>query len=212
MPRNARIVVPGVPHHVVQRGNRKQPTFFQAQDYDRYLYYMNKFCTLFKVEVLAYCLMTNHVHLIVVPASEKTLSKAIGEAHRFYTLYINKQFGWKGHLWQGRYFSCPMGDKHALMASRYIELNSVKAGIVQSVVDYPYSSALYHLGIKKTDPLVKGTYFVDQVENWKEYLGDGLDKEGPFDELISKKTKMGQPLGSMQFIEQIKQLKKGTVT
>src|SRR4030042_6340136 len=111
MARIARVVAPGYPHHVVQRGNRRQTAFFSDEDYETYLNLMAQWCDRCKVNVWAYCLMPNHVHLIAVPDSENGLRRAIGEAHRRYTRRINFREGWRGHLWQGRFGSFPMGEK-----------------------------------------------------------------------------------------------------
>lgn len=108
MARMARVVAPGIPHHVTQRGNRRQETFFSDDDYRAYLELMAQWCSLCAVEVWAYCLMANHVHLIVVPESEGGMRRAIGEAHRRYTRRVNFRQGWRGHLWQGRFASFPM--------------------------------------------------------------------------------------------------------
>ena len=105
MARLARVVIPGMPHHVTQRGNRRQPTFFCEDDFGAYVELMGQWCKERGVEVWAYCLMPNHVHLIAVPQSEDSLRRAIGEAHRRYTRGVNFREGWRGHLWQGRFAS-----------------------------------------------------------------------------------------------------------
>ena len=137
MARLARVVVPGMPHHVTQRGNRRQETFFRDDDYQAYLELMAEFCGQHGVEVWGYCLMPNHVHLIAVPKSEDGLRRAIGEAHRRYTRRINFREGWRGHLWQGRFASFVMDDDYLLAAARYIELNPVRARMVRKVHRYP---------------------------------------------------------------------------
>ncbi len=111
MARLARVVVPGVPHHVTQRGNRRQATFFNEEDYAAYLALLGEWCGRCGVAVWAYCLMPNHVHLIVVPESEDGLRRGLGEAHRRYTRRINFREGWRGHLWQG--FSTPRGSRNS---------------------------------------------------------------------------------------------------
>ena len=103
MARLARVVIPGYPHHVTQRGTRRQPTFFCDGDYEIYMDLIAQWCGTWGVEVWVYCLMPNHVHLIVVPESEEGLCRAIGEAHRRYTRHVNFREGWRGHLWQGRF-------------------------------------------------------------------------------------------------------------
>ena len=136
MARIARVVAPGIPHHITQRGNRRLDTFFSEADYREYLYLMAEWCNRCKVQVWSYCLMTNHVHLIAVPESEDGLRRAIGEAHRRYTRYINFRKGWKGHLWQGRFGSFPMDERYLIATARYIELNPIKVGMVTRAVDY----------------------------------------------------------------------------
>lgn len=105
MVRLARVVVPGLPHHITQRGNRRQETFFCVEDYQEYLALIGEWYRACAVEVWAYCLMPNHVHLIAVPESADGLRRAIGEAHRRYTRRMNFREGWRGHLWQGRFAS-----------------------------------------------------------------------------------------------------------
>ena len=106
---------------------------------------MAEWCDRYRVQVWAYCLMPNHVHLIAVPASSDGLRGAIGEAHRRYTTVINRREGWRGHLWQGRFASYVMDDRYTLAAARYVELNPVRAGLVARAEDYPCSSARAHL-------------------------------------------------------------------
>jgi putative transposase len=129
MARLARVVAPGLPHHVTQRGNRRQKTFFSPADYRLYRSLMAEWCGREGVEIWAYCLMPNHVHLIAVPEREDALQRAIGEAHRRYSRAVNLREGWRGHLWQGRFASFPMDQDHLLAAARYVELNPVRAGI-----------------------------------------------------------------------------------
>ncbi len=131
MPRIARVVVPVIPHHVTQRGNRRLPTFFCDEDYKRYIQIMAELCSQKNVQIWAYCLMPNHVHLIAVPEMKESLATAIGEAHRPYTLSINSSKNWSGYLWQGRFASFPMDEAHLYMAARYVELNPVRAGLVK---------------------------------------------------------------------------------
>lgn len=102
MARIARIVVPEVPHHVTQRGNRREPVFFEEADYDYYLTLLREAAERAKTEIWAYCLIPNHVHLILVPSHEDGLRATLGDAHRRYTRYINARNKWAGHLWQGR--------------------------------------------------------------------------------------------------------------
>ena len=145
MPRQARVVVPGLPHHVTQRGNRRQPTFFCNGDYRVYLDIAAEVFGPLGVEVWAYCLMPNHVHLIAVPGDETSLAKAMGETHARYTRFINRRENWTGHLWQGRFGSRPMDEAHLYRCVRYVGLNPVDAGLVARAVDWPWSSVKAHI-------------------------------------------------------------------
>src|SRR5215831_4203837 len=136
MARLARVVVPGMPHHITQRGNRRQTTFFCDDDYHAYLELMAHWCRQCHVDIWAYCLMPNHVHLIAVPESEAGLRQAIGEAHRRYTRRINFRERWRGHLWQGRFGSFVMDEPYLLAAARYIELNPVRARLALDAGQY----------------------------------------------------------------------------
>ena len=140
MARMARVVVPGYPHHVTQRGNRRQKTFFCQDDYRTYIEFMAEFAQTADTEVWAYCLMPNHVHLVMVPSHEDGLREVLGEAHRRYTRHINFREGWRGHLWQERFHSFPMDEDYLMSTVRYVEQNPVKAGLVLSPLDFKWSS------------------------------------------------------------------------
>lgn len=145
MPRGAHIVFAGVPHHVTQRGNRRQTIFFGADDYRAYLNLATRACREAGVEIWAYCLMPNHVHLVASPATETALASAIGAVHLAYARTINRRQGWTGHLWQGRFASFAMEEQHLLNCVRYVGLNPVRAGLVRRAVDWPWSSVRTHL-------------------------------------------------------------------
>ena len=145
MARLARVVAPGLPHHITQRGNRRQQTFFCDEDYQSYVELMGQWCGVHEVEILAYCLMPNHVHLIAVPQSADGLRRAIGEVHRRYTRMVNFREGWRGHLWQGRFASFVLDEPYLLTAARYIELNPVRAGLIETPSRYRWSSAAAHV-------------------------------------------------------------------
>ena len=140
MARIARVVITGLPHHITQRGNRRQQTFFNDGDYAAYVELMAEWCTKEHVEIWSYCLMPN-THLIAVPATEDGLRRAIGEAHRRYTRRINFREKWRGYLWQGRFASFVMDDPYLLAAARYAELNPLRAGLVADPCDWRWSSA-----------------------------------------------------------------------
>ena len=113
-----RAIVPDVPHHVTQRGNRRQPVFFGDDDYRLYIGLLGEHCRACGVAIWAWCLMPNHVHLVLVPTSSIGMTKAIADTHRRYSFAINRRQGWRGNLWQGRFGSCAMDEPHALSALR----------------------------------------------------------------------------------------------
>ena len=176
MARLARVVVPGMPHHVTQRGNRRQPTFFGEEDYAAYVELMGQWCNQHGVEIWAYCLMPNHVHRIAVPQSEDGLRRGIGEAHRRYTRRINFREGWRRHLWQGRFASFVMDERYLLAAARYVELNPVRAKPVVAPSDYPWSSARAHLK-GKDDALVRVAPLLPMAGNWRRLLTSAVSEE-----------------------------------
>ena len=197
MPRLARVVAPGIPHHITQRGNRRQQTFFSDDDYRAYMGLMAEWCGRCGVAIWAYCLMPNHVHLIAVPKTEDALTHAIGEAHRRYTRRINFREDWRGHLWQGRFASFPMDEPYLLAATRYVELNPVRARLTRKPEAWRWSSARAHLagaddGLVKTGPLSK------LVDDWREFLKEGLSEDGA--EAIRRGERTGRPLGAERFI------------
>ena len=198
MARIARIVAPDMPHHITQRGNRRLETFFCDTDYELYLEFMAQWCKCWDVLIWAYCLMPNHVHLIAVPQSEEGMCRAIGEAHRRYTRHINFREKWRGHLWQGRFASFVMDEDHLLKAMRYVELNPVKAGLVEKPGDYPWSSARAHLE-GKDDVLVKVEPMLSEVGDWEQYLALDIDEEE--EALMKRHERTGRPLGAEGFIE-----------
>jgi putative transposase len=203
MPRLARAVVPGLPHHVTQRGNRKQPTFFGPEDYLLYIALLADSCQRFAVDVWAYCLMPNHVHLIAVPESADGLRRAIGQAHHRYTTHVNAREGWRGHLWQGRFASFPMDDRYTLAAARYVELNPVRANLVGRPEDYAWSSARAHL-LKRDDALVKVAPLLARAPDWAAFLGEQIDPAVAGD--FRKHQGTGRPLGGEEFVSRLEGL------
>lgn len=200
MARIPRIVVADVPHHITQRGNRKQRTFFLDEDYRLYLSLMAEWCQKHSVEVWAYCLMPNHVHLVAVPKTDDGLRRAIGEAHRRYTRHINFREGWRGHLWQGRFHSFPMDISYCLSAARYVELNPVRANLVLLPEDYPWSSAHAHLA-GRDDMLVSVSPLLEMVDDWAGLLSAELeDKEM---KEIRHHECTGRPLGNGNFVKRL---------
>lgn len=203
MPRRARVVVPGLPHHVTQRGNRRQETFFRDDDYRVYLDLMREQCARLGVRVWAYCLMTNHVHLICVPETAEALAGAIGAAHRRYTRHVNFREGWRGFLWQGRFASFPMDERYLLAAARYVELNPVRARMVTRPEDYPWSSARAHMA-GRDDGLVDVSAMLERVADWRAFLDGGLDLEDR--DALRHHERTGRPLGDTAFVKRLEAL------
>lgn len=197
MARIARVVAPGLPHHITQRGNRRQRTFFCEKDYKVYLELMREWCAKCSVEIWGYCLMPNHVHLIAVPLAVPDLCHAIGEAHRRYTRYINQREGWRGYLWQGRFSSFVMDEPHLIAAARYVEMNPVRAGLAEKAWDYSWSSAAAHLrGVD--DRLTKVAPLTEMVGDWKKYLEEPISEVEA--ERFRKASLTGRPVGSEEFV------------
>lgn len=197
----ARAVAPGIPHHVIQRGNRRQQTFFNDEDYIAYLKLMSTWCGKHQVEIWAYCLMPNHVHLIAVPQTMDGLTLAIGEAHRRYTRRINLREDWRGHLWQGRFSSFIMDEVYLLACTRYVELNPVRAGLVKRPEAWPWSSAVAHI-TGSDDILVRAAPLLEIVgKDWTQFLTRDV-KESEI-ELLRKHERTGRPLGGESLIEKV---------
>jgi putative transposase len=204
MPRIARVVAPGVPHHVTQRGNRRQRTFFNRDDYRAYIEIVAEWCDRSAVEVWAYCLMPNHVHFVAVPETAKGFSIAFRETHRRYSLRVNRRLGWQGYLWQGRFFSFPMDDSHLVQAARYIELNPVRAGLVEYPEDYPWSSARANM-LSGSDRLIVSPTLQNMVGDWLKFVREKQDAAllSDLPEIIRKHERTGRPLGGEGFIRNL---------
>jgi putative transposase len=187
---------------VTQRGNRRQRTFFKDADYAEYRGLLAESCRRCGTQVLAYCLMPNHVHLILVPADEFGLRDALGEAHRRYTRTINFREGWKGHLWQERFHSFVMDERHLLAAARYVERNPVRARLCARPQDWPWSSATAHLA-RGDDSLVTVRPLLELVPGWEAFIGEA-DPEH-FGELLRAHASTGRPLGTDAFVESLEQ-------
>lgn len=203
MARIARVVVPGMAHHITQRGNRREQTFFRAADYEAYIELMSEWCGRHGVEVWAYCLMPNHVHLICVPDSEDSLRLAIGKAHLRYTRRVNFREGWRGHLWQGRFASFVMDERYLLAATRYVERNPVRARLADEPWEYRWSSAGAHIA-GRDDALVKVKPLLDMVGDWRRYLAQDVGQEEADTFRLHERT--GRPLGDERFVTRLERL------
>ena len=198
MARMTRLVVPGYPHHVTQRGNRRQQTFFCEGDYRHYIALMSESAGQAETEIWAYCLMPNHVHLVMVPSSADGLRATLGEAHRHYTRHINFRQGWRGHLWQERFHSFLMDEDYLLATVRYVESNPVAAGLCRHPGEWPWSSARAHLE-STDDILVIVKPMLDRIADWEAYLSSSTRSDRA--ESIRRHNRTGRPLGNTEFIK-----------
>ena len=207
MPRFRRLVVPGYPHHITQRGVRRQTVFFEESDYKEYLRLAAELLDGSNLSFWAYCLMPNHIHAVVMPGASASLAKYFAPLHRRYARNTNKKHDWRGHLWQERFFSVVMDEAHTVAAMRYVELNPVRAGLCNEAHEWRWSSARGNLGLV-VDPLIDGDANSTVVGSWREYLGSGEDSQ-QLDEL-RRLTRVGRPDGNDAFVESI-ELKSGRV-
>jgi putative transposase len=204
MSRLPRIVVPNCPHHVTQRGNRREPIFFEDGDQDVHCDLLAEQALKAHVAIWAYCLMSNHVHLIVVPSDEAGLARAIGETHRRYTNFINARGRWSGHLFQRRYGSVVMDDDHLITCVRYVSLNPVRARLVVRAEDWPWSSVNAHLS-GHDDGLVTVKPVLDRVPDFARLLAPDPRDDGAFSALrLSEQS--GRPLANADFVAGLERL------
>lgn len=203
MARLARIVVPNVPHHVTQRGNRREPIFFESGDQDVYIDLLARHCAKNGVAVWAYCLMPNHVHLVLTPQTTDGFARAIGDAHRRYTTFINARGGWHGHLFQSRFASVALDEAHLIAAVRYVSLNPVRARLVARAEEWPWASTRAHLA-GSDDALVSVAPVLSRVRDFPGLL-DCAASETEFAGLRAAEG-TGRPLGNEQFIEGLERL------
>lgn len=199
----ARIVIPGHPHHVTQRGVRRMEIFLGPDDYRAYLELLGEWCGKAGTEVWAYCLMPNHVHLILVPRDADGLRAGLGETHRRYARAINRREDWQGHLWQERFHSFPMEEDYLLACACHVELNPVRAKLAKRPEDWRWSSAGAHLsgeadGMTKIEPLLT------RAPDWQGLLQGGLEQDRL--EEIRRHVRSGHPLGSARYFTGLKRL------
>lgn len=206
MPRVARFVLPSVPHHVTQRGNRRGRVFYSDADHRTYLSWLREYTTEHEVDVLAYCLMSNHTHLVLVPAARNSLHLALRRLHLRYAQRVNRAHDWRGHLWQGRYFASVLDESYLWAAIRYVELNPVRAGMVERAEDYPWSSARAHCGMR-ADPVLcakpQWKRQISAVADWSAWLQEGLARAEL--ETLRRNGPKGLPCGTEQFIDDLEQ-------
>lgn len=198
MPKFPRLVVPGYPHHVTQRGIRRQQTFFDNSDYRAYIELIKELRVVAGVDIWAYCLMPNHVHLIAVPKAKHSLARLFGTAHHRYAKRVNAIRDWRGHLWQERFYSVVMDETHTLAAMRYVELNPVRAGLCGRAEEWNWSSARGNMGIR-SDELIEDSVVRNIISDWGLFLAE--DEKSGFINSLRKQTNTGRPSGDDLFID-----------
>ena len=200
MPRIARAVATGFPHHVIQRGNNKEKVFFDKKDREKYLSLLKKYADKWDSPILAYCLMSNHVHLLMRPKEEEALYKMIQGVTLCYTQYMNRKYKRSGRLWESRYYSCIVDKEIYLWAvARYIEQNPTRARIVKREEDFPYSSARAHIKGIRNEVLGEDLFEEVQRKNYREFIRSGIPEEER--NRIRYSTRTGRPFGSETFVK-----------
>ena len=204
MPRAARFVAEGVPHHVTQRGNGRQKVFCCPEDYALYEDLLQRYAEDSGLALWAYCLMPNHIHLICVPGHERSLATALGRTHADFAKHFNIVRRSCGHVWQARFFSCPLDGPHTWQAMAYVERNPVRAGLVADAADYRWSSAAAHTQPAADDDArlmldLRAWQARYDARRWAEVLRTSIVDEASL-ERIREATLRGRPLGSKSFV------------
>lgn len=203
MPRTARIICPGIAHHVTQRGNRQQEIFLDEEDRKTYLRLLGLYAGGESLHIVGYCLMTNHLHLIVIPRYEDSLAKTIQRGHLRYAQYMNGKYSWRGHLFASHYYSCPLDESHLWSAMRYVERNPVRARMVKRPEGWPWSSAATHCG-RLLDPLLDMSLMKDwPPKAWRKWL---TEAEPDDERELRLATRTGRPCGSAGFVRKLERL------
>ena len=206
MARLPRVVVPEVAHHVTQRGNARQVIFASDADRIAYLELLRDYSQLSGLGLLGFCLMSNHVHLIAVPHTDSALSQSLKQAHGRYAAYWNARQSSSGHVWQGRFYSCPLDESHLWMALRYVELNPVRAGMVKNPEQWEWSSAAAHCGLASPDTMLEMEPWRGRwtAAEWHDFLSQG-EAAGDLG-VLRHSTHTGRPLGSKEFVVGLEKL------
>lgn len=200
MSRLFRVVLPGRPHHVTQRGVRSMRVFDEGNDHWLYMAKLHEHCLRSGVDVLAYCLMPDHVHLVVVPETKTALAEAISQTHWHYSSFINARARKKGYLFQSGFNFCPLDDTHYWAAVRYAEQNPVRAGLVRNAWEYPWSSAPFHCGLRLNDAVLRKRVY--EPHRWRKFLAE----QPTVHQKLRKNVRTGYPCGDERFIEEVRQI------
>lgn len=204
MARVARVVIPGMAFHVVQRGNHREAVFFNDRDREVFLSVLQEYAERYHLRILGYCLMANHYHVICVPDRETSMASALGRANADYSRWINIQRQQNGQLWQGRYRSCMLDEPHLWNALRYVEQNPVRAGLTDLAWEWRWSSAAGHVGVGQSLLALDDTAWSAKYDmrRWRAALEQGIG-EAAFRERLREATERGRPLGRPEFVEEV---------
>lgn len=199
MARIARIALEGIPYHITQRGNGRQQVFFDDFDYSLYLDWFAEYSADAGLRVWAYCLMPNHVHVIAVPERPESMASVFARTHAGFARYFNLKRRSCGHVWQSRYFSCPLEPSHLWRAVAYVERNPVRAGMVEQADCYRWSSAAARLGSGGGEFLDLRPWQAEYTSSqWWNVLCSGVDEEA-FGRRLQEASRRGRPLGQSWF-------------
>jgi len=200
MPRIARVIATGYPHHITQRGNNRATVFFDDEDRQMYLKILAGYAEKHHIQIWAYCLMNNHIHLLAVPEAETSLACGIGLTNQVYTQYLNRKLNQSGRIWQNRFFSCVVENNQYLWAvARYIERNPLKVGLVENAETYRWSSAKAHM-TGAIDTLLGKTSWLSPQEQ-RTYAEFVVTEDEETDNAIRRATRTGRPFGSDTFVD-----------
>jgi len=202
MARIGRITVPGLPHYVTQRGNRGQPIFFEAGDYALYRDLLAERCRKAAVDVWAYCLMPDHVDVILVPGTADGLARAIGETHRTYTAFVNARARCSGHLFQARFASVVMDEAHVVAAALHLARHPVRAGLVAHAPEWQWSSVPAHL-TGRDDELVRVAPLIGRMRCASDLMT--LEPDMAAVARLQSAAGIGRPVGSEEFLARLEQ-------
>jgi len=208
MPRRARVVAVGAPHHVTQRGNNRQQVFFSDAQRRLYLALLAEHAERNQLEILGYCLMPNHIHAIVVPQAQTSLAHGFGRAHNAYSRCFNQSRRRSGHLWQNRFYSAPLDQAHLVEALRYVDLNPVRARLTDDPLAYRWSSAQAHVSGQDAAGLIDPRAWrrICPRGDWQELLAParGLDEE--WAQRLRMATSTGKPFGNQAFVSRMERM------
>jgi putative transposase len=175
--------------------------FFSGADRAHYLGLLREYSAGAGLELLGYCVLTNHLHLVVVPERENSLARVLKPVNLRYAQHVNRRRGGSGRVWQGRFYSCPLDERHCLMAVRYVEQNPVRARVVRRAEDYGWSSAAGHTG-RRVDPLLSDRRgLLSSIDDWSGWLRERTERE--LLDRLRRHTRTGRPLGEAEFVERI---------